>query len=687
MAVDLFSLRMNMEVTGANQAAAALRSVDAQGKQTAVTAAQAEAALVRMGLSGTALATSLQRMGFQSTAAAAAGVQLGGAMNAMTAGMASASGRVIHPMAMAMSTASTAALATAVSVRQADIRMREAARGAEAFKSVKAELAGVLSSGVFRFLAVAGAIDLTRRAYNAVTEASDRQVRSTLMLDGVSRIAGLNLGQMQQVVGRVRNEFRTSTADANELTASAARLTSKAGQTGQTFQFLSSWLNVAAAQGIGAKEALLALNITLRGQDEGLDRLFQKNPSVIWKEYADSIGKSVGELSQAEKWLSIMAATMDAGNKVGGAYVRWLETAEGKQASLNAKMEDFSAAVGRVFNPIRIFMADLAIPFLNWLGDVIDRMGRLKFQPELGITAGVGSLVSQVLAGGGKDFKGDPGGAVDRSVHPVLEGLGPVAPPKKLTAEEIAERKAAAEAAERERRERLLATFDNVSPVDQLAFQGFPTRIAQRTGRIGTGPLIAPDMNQGRRRGGGNAWDDFEAEQFRRADAVDHQFQMLGTNLAMTLGNAFAAGLGAVMQGKNPFKAFGNVVLAGLGGIMQQMGQALIAKGAIMLTLLPFLSNPLTAGPAMIAAGAALVALGGVLGGIATGPGGSSGGGGRGGLEDKTTRITLTSDGLGGRNAPHHDNEKFTILGVDSPKGQRVLATAMGGAKRRGMRG
>jgi hypothetical protein len=116
------------------------------------------------------------------------------------------------------------------------------------------------------------------------------------------------------------------------------------------------------------------------------------------------------------------------------------------------------------------------------------------------------------------------------------------------------------------------------------------------------------------------------------------------------------------------------------------MGQALISEGIILLKLMPFLSNPLTAGPAMIAAGAAMVVLGGVLGGIATGSGKGGSGGSGGGLTDKTTHITLTADGLGGRNAPKHDNNGLTVLGVDSPKGQRVLATAMKGAARRNIK-
>jgi hypothetical protein len=679
LAVDLFALRMNMEVTGAAQAAGALRSVDAQGKQTAVSAAQAEAALRRMGLSGDALATSLNRMGFQSTAAAAAGVQLGGAMNAMTAGMASASGRVIHPMAQAMSGASTAALANAVAIRQTEIRMREAARAGEAFKVVKQDIANVLGSGLFRFFAIAGAIDMTRRAYNAVTEASDRQVRSTLMLDGVSRIAGLSLGMMQQVAGRLRTEFRTSTADANELTASAARLTSKAGESAKTFEFLSSWLNVAAAQGIGTSEALLALNITLRGQDEGLDRLFQKNPSVIWKEYAQSLGLTVGQLTEAQKWQAIMNATLDAASKVGDAYGRFLDTAPGKQGALNAKMEDFAAALGRVFNPLRMLMADVATPFLNWLGNVIERMQNLN----VGSLGGLAANLGRAMAGAGDPGKPDPGGAVARDENPALAALGPLptTPPK--PAPTAAEIKAAKEKAEEERRQRLLNEVLNASPVATLTgVTGTP--ITTRNDRIGVS-LPGGTFGQGTTRTE-QAVADWENRVKQQAARVQREFSQLGQNLGMTLANGFASAMSAAMQGKNPFAAFGKAVLAGLGSIFVQMGAELIAYGIIMLNLLPFLSNPFTSGPAAIAAGAALVAIGTVLGSIATGSGSKGGGAGGGGPVDKTTHITLTADGLGGRTAPNRPDERFTVLGVNSPRGQRVLGEAMKGAARRNIK-
>jgi hypothetical protein len=102
--------------------------------------------------------------------------------------------------------------------------------------------------------------------------------------------------------------------------------------------------------------------------------------------------------------------------------------------------------------------------------------------------------------------------------------------------------------------------------------------------------------------------------------------------------------------------------------------------------LLPFLSNPFSSGPALIAAGVALSALGSALGGIASGRGGS-GGGGSSGFHDRSTNITLTADGLGGRNAPGGRDPLagLTLLSVDSPKGQRALTTSLKGAARRNM--
>jgi hypothetical protein len=645
MAVDLFSLRMNMEVTGAQQATAALQSVNTVGATTAA------------GLNS----VSNQFVAMRSTAQAATAT--------------------VHPMAAAMATATTGSLAWAAGMRNLQTQQAAATRQTAAFATVKTDLLGVLNSGFFRFFAVAGAIDMMRRSYNAATSAADAYAISNIKLEGAAKLFGLSLGSLQAMSSRAQVDFRLSARLANDLSSEVAKFAAKAGDVNKAEAAMRAFLDLGAAQGLTAEQTLVAIRQAILGIDEGTDKLFQKNPSAIWKEWADAHGTVIGKMSDQEKALAVMDAAFEKGALVRGAYARFLETTPGKQAQLNVAMENFAIAIGRVFNPLRDLMASVATPFLNWLGDIIERMQRLN-APGASL-GGLAANLGRAIGGAGKEFAGDPGGAVDRSTNPALAALGPLPAPPKADPEADAARRAAAAAAEKARRERVLGVLD-ASPADRLDFQGFPSRIATRNDRINISGAL-----EGRGTpGGDSAWDEFEAEQRRNARKVNRSFANLGGDMGMAVANGFGAALAAGIQGKNPFTAFGKAVLGGLGSIFTQMGSELIAYGVIMLNLLPFLSNPFTSGPAAIAAGAALVALGSALGGIATGPGGGSGGrGGSGGHEDKVTRISLTSDGLGGRNAPGRDTEKFTILGVDSPKGQRVLATAMKGAKRRNMGG
>jgi hypothetical protein len=122
------------------------------------------------------------------------------------------------------------------------------------------------------------------------------------------------------------------------------------------------------------------------------------------------------------------------------------------------------------------------------------------------------------------------------------------------------------------------------------------------------------------------------AEALQKAgQEVRQRFQEFGADAGGTFADAIGAAFAGIGSGEGFFKAFGNTLLQGLGSIFLQMGKALLVYGLAMEGLLPALLNPFTSGPAAIAAGAALIALGGLLGGIASGKGRSSrsiGGGG-----------------------------------------------------------
>lgn len=172
--------------------------------------------------------------------------------------------------------------------------------------------------------------------------------------------------------------------------------------------------------------------------------------------------------------------------------------------------------------------------------------------------------------------------------------------------------------------------------------------------------------------------------------AADQQFQTaflgIADVLGDTLGAAFSGGLGSA----------GDVLLKGLGGIFMQMGKALLTYGLAMQGLLPALLNPFTSGPAAIAAGTALIALGGLLGGLATGKGSSGGGSSRTAQNvgapgdgfhlviNDPSRRSAAGRALSGSASSPAAGPTIQVIGVDSPQGQRLIGMASQHFTRRG---
>jgi hypothetical protein len=156
--------------------------------------------------------------------------------------------------------------------------------------------------------------------------------------------------------------------------------------------------------------------------------------------------------------------------------------------------------------------------------------------------------------------------------------------------------------------------------------------------------------------------------------------QERGNMMAVTLGDAIQNGIIAAFEGKGvsgAIAAFGKTILAGLGDMMVQKGTAMIAEGAIMAGLIPFLANPFTSGPALLAAGASLVALGSTLGAIATGgPRGASRSGGFrdnvNGTSDIVRLKFVDRPGMAASLSPAQPLV-FNVIGPNDPAAQRAI--------------
>ncbi len=235
---------------------------------------------------------------------------------------------------------------------------KNANRMKSAFQRV-AEMGEKLFFTINGFRALFGPLGQLTNAANDY-DAAQRKLAAT------AKLTGANLDTLRAVSEQTKQTYSLNTIQANELTIALTKLGQKAGDTSQTAEAIGRLLDLAAAQGLNAQQALEAINQAILGIDEGTDKLFQKNPSQIYKEYAAQIGKTAGALTDQEKAQALLNAVLTDGAKVQGEYNKFLESAAGKQAQAAARAQELQAQVGRLINLAYVPLLELATPLLNF---------------------------------------------------------------------------------------------------------------------------------------------------------------------------------------------------------------------------------------------------------------------------------------------------------------------------------
>lgn len=157
-----------------------------------------------------------------------------------------------------------------------------------------------------------------------------------------------------------------------------------------------------------------------------------------------------------------------------------------------------------------------------------------------------------------------------------------------------------------------------------------------------------------------------------------------------TIGDAIFNGFQGAFSGKGLgeiFAGLGRTVLAGLGAMFVDIGRALISYGIVMTGLRVALLNIFTSGPAAIAAGAALIALGSTFTAIASGAGRGTAGAAafrEPRLPADATTRTITLGPNTTRMAPMAP-VNITVIGPNDPRAQRAIMSMVRKAQRRGL--
>jgi hypothetical protein len=687
MAVDLFSLRMKFETIGGTQLKTELHGVEQQGVRTAAALNQGT---IQMGRAASAALNGTK--GFKDLSGAYAQHDT-------------------HMRAMGATTAATTATMGA----------RFAALGSSisgGFARARNAIGGFFDSWIGRIVTITALVG----AYRSVTAAADQFAKSQLLLDAAARRSGVPLELVQRAAAQVKQEFQIATPTAATLVSRFLQMGKAAGDLNLALPGLKNFLTVGAGMGMSAAETLTAAEAAIRGVDDGTDKLFQMNPSQIWKEYAASIGTTAGKLDAAQQMMAMFWKAQQVAASDPGAWQRFMDSNIGKQALFNARLLDAQAAFGTALAPLRLFAYELGTNLINamsaaWVGltkgwgtlkslfsDALPGIVQLGAGKTLLILAGwansVTGLFAKVGITLGTGLVASMGEAGARLVQAGVGNIGAFNAQRNAVNQAMAEAggegagvdmspivfpdlpaKPGATPSEADQKKELARLLRMIGGG---GFADAPNRLAPVGAGSFSGKLKDRIDVSGMLAGKGTpqsetVWDKIAAEAAQRQEQLAQRFRNIGTSLASVL----AGSMEAAFASKHPLKAFGKAVLAGLGSIFTEMGQAMILASPLFMALNAAMSNPFTSGPALLAVGVAMVALGATLGGIAKGGSGAGGKGGK-GLEDHTTRITLTADGLGGRKAPMREvGPTFEVIGASHPRAQRMFGELKKGAARR----
>ncbi len=217
------------------------------------------------------------------------------------------------------------------------------------------------------YISAAGAA----RLFLAAWKEADNATAAARRLEAAANLSGISLSTLALTSQDAQRRFNLLAADANDLTTSVGKLRGRAGDVKNLRNNLKSFLDLGAAQGLTANDTLTAIEQTLRGQDEGLDRLLQKNPRQVYAEWAKQAGVSAAKMTDAQKAQAVLAAVTDAASKVNGAYAQSLDTVAGKQAKLATDARRTLAELGTATEGRRIALLDWASQGLEGVSGLI----------------------------------------------------------------------------------------------------------------------------------------------------------------------------------------------------------------------------------------------------------------------------------------------------------------------------
>ncbi len=192
-------------------------------------------------------------------------------------------------------------------------------------------------------IAGAGVAHFTGEIIGAGKQASD----ANRLISASAKEAGLAYELVTEKAERFAARTSQAEVAAQRTYASILQFTKAAGQTERVDEFTTAFADLAAARGIQAAQLGDIARQLQALTDEATDKLLGANPSAFFERYAQSIGKTAGALTDAEKRASILDEVIRRGALFSGEADRRLGDVAGKLDTVAAKIENLKAAAGK----------------------------------------------------------------------------------------------------------------------------------------------------------------------------------------------------------------------------------------------------------------------------------------------------------------------------------------------------
>jgi hypothetical protein len=224
--------------------------------------------------------------------------------------------------------------------------------------------------------AIGGAAYLGFNIAQTAIDKAIEQSRANRLIAASATEAGIAQDKLSEANQRFAKATGLSNVAAASTTASIQRLATFANRPGDVDKLLKAFADLGAARGISPNDLQNLVGTILSGQDEGLNRLGIADPGILQKAYAKSIGKTVEQLTQAEKVQSAVNAVLEKSAIFAGAAEARMNSLEGQVAKTSAQWENFTNVLSTSFATSGIvtdFLSALSNGVAN-LGDNVDNV-------------------------------------------------------------------------------------------------------------------------------------------------------------------------------------------------------------------------------------------------------------------------------------------------------------------------